>query len=201
MVKRALFPLVALAVAGIWFATSACAKRSEVASSHRAVAVACEKARGPGNPGKSEGGMCKADADCTKGKNGRCQLRGARYRQNECTYDECFSDADCDGGKGVCGCEHDATNQGAGHYCSPGNCRVDADCGKGGFCSPSMPNCSLNGPYYPTGYFCHTKKDECTNDDDCKPPSKKGYGPIGTRCAWAPESARWVCSSEECPVG
>ncbi len=198
MTKRLLIPFLAVALAGIggWL-TTACAKKAAVPSNHRDKAAACEKARAAGQR-EGDQGDCKTDADCKKGKNGRCQILGARYRANQCTYDECFTDADC--GKGVCNCQHDATDQGEGHFCSPGNCRVDADC-KGGYCSPSYPLCTLSGPALPTGYFCHSSKDECTNDDDCKPSIKKGYGPIGTRCAWSPESARWQCSSEECPVG
>ncbi len=114
---------------------------------------------------------------------------------NRCTYDACLADADC-GAKGLCTCD-----ERDGNYCLTGNCRVDADCGAKGFCSPSWVLCSLNGPYQPTGYYCHKSADECTTDDDCPKPSHKGYGPEATRCVYSAPVGHWVCESQECPVG
>jgi hypothetical protein len=107
---------------------------------------------------------------------------------------QCFKDGDC-GGKGTCNCDT------RGNYCLPGNCRVDADCGKGGFCSPSWALCSLHGPYRPLGYYCHTAADECMRDEDCPRPKKEGYGPSSTRCTYSQPLGRWTCMSEICPVG
>jgi hypothetical protein len=180
----------------LWrFGGLARATRSQQPHAHRAAAASCSPTRAPGSPAPS-GGTCRSDADCTQGKNGRCAPHGngRLAPQNQCTYDRCFSDKDC-GDKGVCTCHPD------GNYCLPGNCRVDADCGPHGFCSPSWPMCSLHGPYRPVGYYCHTAGDECTNDDDCPKPSKKGYGPTPTKCTYSAPLGRWTCTTAECPVG
>jgi len=186
--------LVAVAV-GL-FSVAACAKPTAPPSDHRAAATACNPARPAGKIDANRSGDCKKDRDCKAGKNGRCasHSNGRMAPTNQCSYDACGTDADC--GKGLCVCE-----EADGNYCLPGNCRVDGDCGKGGFCSPTWPLCSLHGPYQPSGYYCHTPKDECHNDDDCPKPAKTGYGPMGTRCGYAPEVGRWTCVSQECPVG
>src|SRR5437016_3149001 len=64
--------------------------------------------RPPGQPDPG-GGSCKADADCTAGKDGRCtplsDSHGRMPAVNTCSYDLCAGDADCKGGP----CECDAT--------------------------------------------------------------------------------------------
>ena len=190
--------LILAAIVGIgWrFGGLARAKKSAQPDQHRASASPCASTRPPGETNQREGGDCKSDADCKAGKNGRCMaLGGGRMApQNRCTYDACFTDNEC-GPKQTCNCEHQ------GNYCLPGNCRVDADCGNGGFCSPSWALCSLHGPYRPNGYYCHTSSDECMRDEDCPRPKKEHYGPLSTRCAFSQPVGRWVCMSEECPVG
>jgi hypothetical protein len=92
---------------------------------------------------------------------------------NECTVDsDCNAAAD-----GVCACSGQVPG---GNTCVYGNCRVDADCGDGGFCSPSVST----GCSYPAcgGFFCHTCADQCVDDSDC---------PGGYSCGYA--VGGWVC--------
>ncbi len=43
------------------------------------------------------------------------------------------------------------------------------------------------------GHQCHTAKDECLDDDECKKPgSSYGY------CAFEPKSGRFICGTSEC---
>jgi hypothetical protein len=122
------------------------------------------------NPNAAGPNSCTSDADCTAGLNGRC-INAEPYgignlpRPCACTYDTCVHDTDCGTGN-VCAC-HGSTYMAAfGNKCVPGNCRVDADCGPGCGCSPSLDvmvqyDCSVGG------YYCHTPTDLCSNDLDC----------------------------------
>ena len=78
---------------------------------------------------------CERHADCDEGDNGRCDSfthsGGTSYF---CTYDSCFSDDECGGG--VCDCGEN-TAYGQNKCLDAGDCRVNADCGPGGWCSPS----------------------------------------------------------------
>jgi hypothetical protein len=70
-----------------------------------------------------------------------------------------------------------------------GDCSLDSDCGPGGYCSPSVQansQCS-SGPA-PAGFFCHTAKDECVNDTDCR-------SSAGNFCVFAPERGLWACAA------
>lgn len=155
---------------------------------HRAAAARCEQARPPGSGGGR--GTCTMDAECndaTMGQNGRCvpQRIGA-----VCTYDTCFEDSTC-GGK-VCSCREAETvaSGNVNHCLAAGNCRVDGDCGAGGYCSPTLGGC---GHYSGVvAYYCHTSKDDCVDDSDCVQEGGLGY------CAFNPASARWQCSTAEC---
>jgi hypothetical protein len=130
---------------------------------------------------------CHAHADCTAGQNGRCSGNG--HDGWHCTYDQCFADADCSGtaASSVCACEGGFRSD--NNVClRDGNCRTDADCGSGGYCSPSLGSC---GNYAKAvGYFCHTPQDECVNDSDC------GGGPW--YCAYSPLVGHWKCSNAHC---
>jgi hypothetical protein len=78
-------------------------------------------------------------------------------------------------------------------------CHVDADCGSGGYCSPSPDPCTLRGSPGPDfagiiGYYCHKParqctKDECTNAADCDG---------GAICQWSPSAATWDCRFGMC---
>ena len=171
---------------------------------HRAAAVTCSHDRSPGYnappppPGSPDAGLpasygCSSDAQCTdatKGSNGRC----TQSRITDCTYDGCFADADCGGS--VCQCGVAGGTQRAGHSCVKGNCRVDAECGTGGYCSPTFDfGCgSFSGI---VGYYCHSAKDGCRNDSDCSGSGPKGQG--DGYCAYNPTVAQWAWRTRIAP--
>jgi hypothetical protein len=62
-----------------------------------------------------------------------------------------------------------------------GNCRVDADCGAEGYCSPS-PLTAICGDSL-AGYYCHTAPDLCIDDSDCS----------GEGCVYSTTNSRWEC--------
>jgi hypothetical protein len=146
---------------------------------HRETAEVCPHERPPGRRGPATDG-CKADSECTQGKNGRCNGHGGGHAiaVNECDYDACFTDADCGSGS-LCLCGT------SGNWCARALCRTDADCGEGGACSSSEGS-----------YACHTADDACVNTDDC--PRQSGYS---TECAYSAELGHWACVSYERPVG
>ncbi|MGK0360759.1 MAG: hypothetical protein ACI9U2_003073, partial [Bradymonadia bacterium] len=141
-----------------------------VPAKHRPAPIDCDDARGPGAT-PEEGGApvdCLTDDDCPDGDNGRCTGNG--HDGWYCTYDRCFADADCDG---VCQCGGGFRSD--HNVCLGGDCRVDADCGAAGFCSPSFGDC---GAY--TGvnaYYCHTSDDTCIDDADCEGEPQFGFDP------------------------
>jgi len=152
-------------------------------------------------------GSCGQDSDCSAGANGRCgELGPIAYLG--CSYDECLTDSDCEGGV-PCACRGSAAS-GAPNVCQTGSsCAVDSDCGPGGYCSPSLVDnlcscpstalcpdsgtaCSANGSPVPCacgdscahGYFCHAPCDTCVDDGDC--------GNQGT-CNYDSVDHRWEC--------
>jgi hypothetical protein len=153
--------------------------------SGRPKAIACPTTRPPGNGDPAvNNGNCKKDDDCTAGKNGRCQLGGSRDPINSCTYDACFSDADCKTG-GPCECSS------SGNACLAGNCRTDADCGANGSCGQSIARACFGNT--DEAYYCRTPEDTCASYDDCK---------NNTSCAYSLELGRFACvANPQCPVG
>ena len=154
---------------------------------HRPVSVACPVVVVP--PGQSgpdpsctyEAGTeeCASSTDCTGGLNGRCLPFILRRNEHtplippppidpcagtECVYDQCETDSQC-APNAICDCL--AAPDLGGNFCGPvGTCRVDSDCGDGGYCSPGAS--SLGSPCGLTGvYFCHSSADTCVNDSDC----------------------------------
>lgn len=129
------------------------------------------------------GPPCKVNANCTEAKNGRCSASGT------CTYDGCYVDADCrvDGKGGVCVCSEEGKS---GYSCLHGDCSTDADCGND-YCSPTYGmSC---GPFTGTiGWYCHTPKDKCRDDDDCHKDKEQGY------CAFNQELGYWSCGYGHC---
>ena len=163
---------------------------------HRPVAAPCPAQRGAG-PTLSAGGECGQDSDCTGGINGRCLWDiGGNY----CSYDTCFSDADCSSGQ-LCDCRESASSSPA-NECIAGACLTDTDCGPDGYCSPSVTRSecvclacegSASCPYVDHcghGYFCHTPQDTCLNDSDCN----------GFKCAYDKQNKRWSCFFPSCPI-
>ncbi len=140
---------------------------------------------------------CTSDSACggtDAGANGRCINQGGPAGCF-CTYDSCDGDIDCPSGQ-TCGCHGSPYTYGVGNTCVPGNCRVDADCGTGGYCSPSpaMP-CDMTGWDYcqDIGYYCHTPNDRCINDSDC------GAGP-GLGCVYSASDGEWECLAYAFPL-
>ncbi|MGK0359743.1 MAG: hypothetical protein ACI9U2_002049 [Bradymonadia bacterium] len=153
---------------------------------HRVAAEVCDDVRPPGFEGEPrEGAECAQDSDCVDGENGRCTAGRFIF----CSYDHCFADDECgnENGGGVCGCEGAALDD--GNVCLGGDCRVDADCGRGGFCSPTFGGCGNFAGV--VAYHCHTPQDECIDDAECVA-MPQGY------CAFAPERGLWACSYSQC---
>ncbi len=155
---------------------------------HRATADACDDARSESNAGlnypEDEMLACRLDSDCVDGPNGRCV--DSRFGP-DCTYDGCFQDDECGGQVCLCG----ESSLGVNRCLSRGDCLVDADCGPGGYCSPSFGDCgSYSGV---VAFYCHTPQDECIDDSDCE-----GQFDFGGYCAFNPSVGRWMCSNAEC---
>ena len=137
------------------------------------------------------------DADCTKGKNGRClhqqqYFRGAPTTTSyTCSYESCSTDADCGNGA-ACLCRAELGNGGV-NLCVVAGCKTDADCG-GSTCSPTYAlspggQCRSEGGGY-QALRCHGPDDECTDDSDC--------APSGKDCAYSEAKKHWVCDSSVC---
>ncbi len=170
----------------------------KTATQHRATAAACDGVRPvtpDPNPTNHPFIKCTKHSDCTDGKNGRCT--GNPHDGWQCTYDLCQADADCKGGQGLCECGGGFRSD--NDVCLDTGCHVDADCVPTsaacgtGFCSPSLGSCGHYGKA--VGYFCHTAKDECTNDSDCAGEGQFGMAPY---CKYEPSVGHWKCSTQEC---
>jgi hypothetical protein len=148
---------------------------------HRPSDSQCNTTAPPGdctfaNPGAA----CHGDADCADaGPNGRCVVPNGPPTCF-CTWDRCAGDATCPTGQ-TCACHGSAYN-GVGNACVPGNCRLDSDCGPGGYCSPTAATNTCGAL---SGYYCHTPKDQCLNDSDCN--SSAGL------CIYSPTDGFWSC--------
>jgi hypothetical protein len=186
----------------------------EVPLNHRPVAIACPQARAPETtvPVCVDGGPnsifcstnpCAVDSDCDAGTNGRCAPECCAAFELMCSYDECFDDSDCQGGP--CQCRDSSSNNDPNLCFTAGNCTVDADCGPGGYCSPSMVDfgnfpgddffcwCPAGGGSWPgvcpAGYYCHTPGDTCVNDSDCS----------NVPCVYDIVNHIWDCQVFYCP--
>jgi hypothetical protein len=71
------------------------------------------------------------------------------------------------------------------NVCLGGNCRVDADCGPGGYCSPSFGSCGAYAGV--VGYYCHTAKDKCVDDAEC-----------ASDCRYDTIMGAWACGTSSC---
>jgi hypothetical protein len=192
------------------------ASQMRVPAKHRAAGASCVQQRAAVNPtpvdpncNPPDSDACKAlftcaqDSDCKGGQNGRCVQPGAGPRRLTCSYDECFADAQCTS-NAPCECRASASDGSPNSCLRSGNCRVDADCGEGGYCSPSLLNqscfcpsaalcgadtsCSpgpcMCGDSCGHGYFCHSQKDTCLDDSDCADGS----------CNYDSVEKRWACA-------
>jgi hypothetical protein len=142
---------------------------------------------------------CLLDSECPAAHNGRCVFPPIFACVSSCQQDDCYADSDCPQNQ-PCVCRKDASDPQA-NYCSAlSNCRVDADCGAGGYCSPSLLEgfCTCLNPAYCDvpcdgcacgdscghGYFCHTARDGCLDDTDCE---------SGQYCAFDKVEQRFFC--------
>jgi len=164
--------------------------------SHRLQPVACPTPRGPGDVGPYSGDECTSDAMCTAGPNGRCIHGRGLSSHRSCNYDDCVTDADCQG-TAVCYCRPSATSNRPNICLNASNCRVDADCGTGGYCSLSKIPGNFNdldggafgpGTLFISGYFCRTANDCCIDDADCAP-----NGQHFDYCLYARFGTNWQC--------
>jgi hypothetical protein len=103
-----------------------------------------------------------------------------------CTYDACEHDTDCTGE--TCACHGSPYMASLGNSCVQGNCRIDADCGANGYCSPSEDPNSCGGLL---GYYCHTANDQCIDDSDC---ASSGVGL--EVCGYSTTTNIWSCRME-----
>lgn len=152
---------------------------------HRAMGEVCPSMRGSQDGMWGDGGApgdCTRDSDCTMGKNGRCLPGFGGPFHLSCSYDSCATDADCM--NAACICRSSGTDTGP-NFCgsSKSNCRVDADCGAGGYCSPSQSSDAFCFSAL-SAYFCHTPQDECTDDSDCG---------MNQPCSYDPTAMHWKC--------
>ena len=163
---------------------------------HRVEATPCDPVRPTWEPSSAldPDRGCTRHEDCTDGLNGRCRESDVASDEGRCDYDECLSDADCDG---VCECRTPLSLYGdRGSRCVPSDCAIDADCSTE-FCSPSIGPCGR-----PEGYYCVTSRDQCRNHDDCECSSGSDNDTcFESLCEFAVEAGRWSCtahSSDAC---
>jgi hypothetical protein len=150
----------------------------EIPLNHRPTGEMCSHSRPSGIPTVGAPG-CMSDAECDGGVNGRCSVNNGGAQFNVCTYDECFSDTDCTGGVP---CECRKTSE-ANRCLTQSDCRLDSDCGDGGFCALSPASQLSCTP----AYHCTTPNDQCVNSFDCSD--------AGTKlCAYDPGNLNWTCT-------
>jgi len=186
------------------------ARHVRVPLRHRPSSTSCPVGRGPARaPGDAcslDSGYtdCMHDEDCADGVNGRCVSALPLACATRCSYDTCADDTSCPNGE-PCECRPDESAAGSNSCVSGGNCRVDADCGSDGYCSPShvgelcdCPRPELCGPggHCEPGpcacgdacghaYYCHTPDDACIDDSDCAPAT----------CNYDTFEKRWTCAT------
>ncbi|MEO8903623.1 MAG: hypothetical protein ABI627_19050 [Polyangiaceae bacterium] len=170
---------------------------------HHRASSCCSSQRGPGPSAQpysagdaargADGGVaCTSDAQCTDGANGRCFPFEGLVGPGGCSYDECATDSDCPS-RTPCAGRAAATDNNPNVCASGSNCAVDADCGPGGYCSPSEDSCGAPGPY-----FCHTALDACVNDTDCPSVDGGTAGITDGACSYDAQARHWACNQRGC---
>ena len=136
----------------------------------------------PGTVHADGAGLCKSDADCKDGIEGRCNFmsNGRMAPTNQCTFDLCSADKDCNAGT-LCICNGGLTGR---NECVLANCHDATDCG-GSQCGLSPAGAGSDTySYAPAGRYCKTTDDKCTDDKPCKQ---------GDVCAFSTSHSRWEC--------
>ncbi len=167
---------------------------------HRSHGSQCEPTAPGAEPGLTEVDagaglfMCRTNEECTAHPGGRCIWNSGacgepcapRPPSSACAYDQCAIDTNCPNASAcICGSGGLSTNS-----CAPvGTCRVDADCATG-YCSPGKDPCTGGL----TGFFCHTPRDECTNDNDCA----DATGVAAPKCVVDARTHVWTCMRDQC---
>jgi hypothetical protein len=107
--------------------------------------------------------------------------------------DECLVDTDCPVVDQACACAGTTFEHGleTRNLCVTAGCHVDADCGTGGLCSPSVGNCG-NGFFGIQDFECRTPDDTCGADVDCVQNGEMGS------CSFLPEVGHWACTFTAC---
>lgn len=158
---------------------------------HRAQALACSPTSADQFPtidGGTRAMSCTTDADCVQDGG----YNPFRYCfQGLCRVDQCLVDGDCSTGQ-ACGCSTQSGGTAAylfhTNLCVPATCRVDADCGASGLCSPAI------GDYCTSlvGYHCRSAADTCRTDADCHSVMDGGITVLSS-CRYAPDVHHWQC--------
>jgi hypothetical protein len=156
-------------------------------TNHRAEATPCP----PSTPADTP---CASDTDCTMGDGfGGIVMGKCDTVTMTCEYDQCTTDGDCPAASDVCACQGETHGDGEiGSVCVESGCHIDADCGAGGFCSPSG-SVSCGDGLGTVGWYCHTCSDACVNDADCM---TAGMPPAS--CVYDPTVGHWTCSTGIC---
>jgi hypothetical protein len=125
---------------------------------------------------------CTTSADCRTD----AAATGLNFcLKGRCSFDACVVDADC-GSNAACICGDDGMYTGGNasihpNICVPGDCRVDADCGPAGFCSPTSGYCGV-----PESYHCHRSADRCVD-------AEKDCASCGEDCVYSPAVGAFTC--------
>jgi hypothetical protein len=124
---------------------------------------------------------CDAASECPAVAHVACVPYDDAGTPSYCNADVCNVDSECaDGGVCLCGSDSTPTTATTQNVClAAGNCRVDSDCTRVPYCSPSSVGCGATFAYY-----CHTPSDECGNDTDCRDDQF---------CQYSPSAAKWTC--------
>jgi len=163
------------------------ATTGRVPVNNRPTDTACPAGRAPGALPSADCNYdasppaCLHDSDCTMGTNGRCEHSDLipAVCVVACSYDACSTDSDCPS-KEPCSCRSSATSNAANVCLTGSDCRVNADCGSGGYCSPSAGYGSYGCG---VAYFCHTAADTCVDDTDCE----------SQQCQYDDTAGHWRC--------
>jgi len=167
---------------------------AEVGIYHRATADVCPDTREAVTPVPPEcsdypEAACHSHEDCTEGPNGRCTVGVWGTQDCGCTYDECFTDADCDEDE-LCGCgEAEPFANHFNNMCISAACRTDGDCEEG-YCFAVPYYCdapSSQDDLWIQGFACATADDECRNHEVC------ACGDELARCMPESHGDPWTC--------